>query len=193
MNPAAAFLVRAGTAATAEGLREALVDGDISDVALLRSALQAGVRAADQPSPADVDEGRGVVDVLTIDGREAIGSRYAAKRYPGELLPPEAREIAPDGVPFKPNGCPDFSEWAEHEVQIEVTGNYYEDFRAANQAAGLGNSGRSPEGFTWHHVEDGTTMQLLPTELHSSVPHTGGRAVAAARGAGREVKMGATE
>jgi hypothetical protein len=28
--------------------------------------------------------------------------------------------------------------------------------------------------FTWHHKEDGQTMQLVPRDLHSSLPHIGG-------------------
>ncbi|MCC8399132.1 MAG: HNH endonuclease [Rickettsia endosymbiont of Platyusa sonomae] len=30
---------------------------------------------------------------------------------------------------------------------------------------------------TWHHVEDGKTMQLVPEELHIKVRHTGGAAL----------------
>lgn len=29
-------------------------------------------------------------------------------------------------------------------------------------------------GYTWHHVEDGKTMILIPTELHKAYQHTGG-------------------
>jgi len=45
------------------------------------------------------------------------------------------------------------------------------DFAAANEAAGLEST---PEGFTWHHVEDGTTMQLVPSDIHAATGHTGG-------------------
>ncbi|MFR3730496.1 HNH endonuclease [Lacrimispora sp.] len=41
----------------------------------------------------------------------------------------------------------------------------------ANQTAGYKST---PKGFTWHHVEDGKTMMLVPTDLHSAVRHTGG-------------------
>lgn len=33
---------------------------------------------------------------------------------------------------------------------------------------------RLNEGFTWHHRENGVTMQMVPTELHASIPHMGG-------------------
>ena len=29
-------------------------------------------------------------------------------------------------------------------------------------------------GYTWHHVEDGRTMILIPTDLHDAYRHTGG-------------------
>lgn len=32
----------------------------------------------------------------------------------------------------------------------------------------------TPAGYTWHHVEDGRTMLLVPSDLHSAVRHTGG-------------------
>lgn len=35
----------------------------------------------------------------------------------------------------------------------------------------------SYKGYTWHHVEDGRTMQLIPQRLHNAVRHTGGCAI----------------
>jgi len=29
----------------------------------------------------------------------------------------------------------------------------------------------------WHHVEDTRTLQLIPTDLHRVVRHTGGQAI----------------
>ena len=43
--------------------------------------------------------------------------------------------------------------------------------QAANEAAGLA---RTPEGYTWHHHQDGKTMLLVPSNLHGAVRHTGG-------------------
>ena len=34
-----------------------------------------------------------------------------------------------------------------------------------------------PDGYVWHHVENGRTMQLIPREIHNAVRHTGGAAV----------------
>lgn len=75
------------------------------------------------------------------------------------------------GVPFDKNGFPDFSKVCKAEVKIAQTGTRAGDFRLANKAAGLE---RTPEGYTWHHHQDGTTMQLVPRDIHAQTGHTGG-------------------
>ena len=57
-------------------------------------------------------------------------------------------------------------------VRIELTGSMRADESLANNAAKLEET---PEGYTWHHVEDEGTMMLVPTDLHHTVSHTGGR------------------
>lgn len=76
-------------------------------------------------------------------------------------------------VPFK-DGYPDFSEYAEKSVDIKMTGIDYHDFKNANAAAGLDET---PEGMVWHHHQNGTTMELLPKDLHNNTPHVGGRSI----------------
>ena len=44
----------------------------------------------------------------------------------------------------------------------------------ANRNAGLEST---PEGYTWHHKEDGKTMQLVPTDMHRSFQHSGGAVI----------------
>jgi hypothetical protein len=75
-------------------------------------------------------------------------------------------------VTFK-NGYPDFSPHATHRVEIEMTGKGV-DFDAANRAAGLE---KTPKGMTWHHNEDGVTMELVPSKLNNNVPHDGGASI----------------
>lgn len=38
-------------------------------------------------------------------------------------------------------------------------------------------NGDRPSGYTWHHNEKQGRMQLVPTDVHSRTPHTGGRSV----------------
>jgi hypothetical protein len=77
------------------------------------------------------------------------------------------------GVPFDLDGYPDFRATGvvRVEVKITYTGSRMGDYAAANKAAGLRET---PKGMTWHHHQDGTTMQLVPTDIHAKTGHTGG-------------------
>lgn len=102
------------------------------------------------------------VPIKKIGGRNPINSKYAGQNYTS-------------GVKFKDTGFPDFKHYTQAEVNIKgLTGNYAKDSAIANKAMGYPST---PKGYVWHHVENGTTMQLIPRELHNNVPHTGGAAV----------------
>lgn len=80
------------------------------------------------------------------------------------------------------DGFPDFSEFADKTVKIDMdlAGNRAKDFKAADEAVreALGDpSWRRPSDMTWHHHEDGTTMQLVPSSVHDAAQHTGGVSV----------------
>ncbi|RYZ37802.1 MAG: HNH endonuclease [Myxococcaceae bacterium] len=77
------------------------------------------------------------------------------------------------GVPFDAEGYPDFKAAGvvKVEVKLEYTGSRSGDFAAANKAAGLRET---PKGMTWHHHQDRTTLQLVPTAIHARTGHTGG-------------------
>lgn len=98
-----------------------------------------------------------------------------------------SRWTSGDGVSIDyKNGYPDFStsrpRSLEGEVKIKMTGDDNADFKAARDAMRKklgddkwpGGNRKAPEGFTWHHSEDGTTMELVSTAVHDKVPHTGG-------------------
>lgn len=74
------------------------------------------------------------------------------------------------GIPFDAGGFPDFSSVAKHTVDIQFTGNSGRDFALANKAAGLAST---PKDYTWHHHQNGTTMQLVPRDIHRKTGHTG--------------------
>jgi hypothetical protein len=84
-----------------------------------------------------------------------------------------AGKVHPEtGVPFKETGFPDFSIYATKRVEVDgLVGDVRNDFAAATKAAGLE---RVPSGYTWHHVEDGRTMELVPKDIHRATGHTGG-------------------
>jgi len=67
------------------------------------------------------------------------------------------------------------------EIELSKTIDRDKDFSSARQAMAekLGlNEFEEPRHWTWHHREDGMTMQLVPTELHNNMPHTGGVSIA---------------
>ncbi|HWO21178.1 MAG TPA: HNH endonuclease [Kofleriaceae bacterium] len=111
-----------------------------------------------------------------IAGRLPQNHQLAGKQFPADRISPKYRS---KGVRFTPEGYPDFSPHAKQlpngrsHVEIEFTGSRSADEAAANAKAGLSST---PRDHTWHHVEDGKTMILVPTALHRAVNHTGGTA-----------------
>ena len=77
-------------------------------------------------------------------------------------------------IPFDEDGFPDFSSVTKKEVKIKYTGDRGTDIAAANEAA---RYEETPNGYTWHHHQDGVTMQLVPKDVHSKTAHTGGFAL----------------
>jgi hypothetical protein len=135
-------------------------------------------------------------------GNDKGSSKPKQKRKPRQPREYEKKVVNEDGsvtytlktkdgnlvdVTYSREGYPDFSKYkydgglGKSEVKIEVTGNNTTDFKRANEAAGFGDKAYShPDGYTWHHNQDGTTMELVRTDVHSASPHTGG--ASAARG-----------
>ncbi len=75
----------------------------------------------------------------------------------------------------KRTGFPDFSPYAKAAVSIDgLNGVMDHDERLANRQVGFK---ATPKGYTWHHLHDGTSMFLIPFDLHQAVAHTGGRGV----------------
>lgn len=69
------------------------------------------------------------------------------------------------------DGYPDFSPHERQHVDIDMKGNRTSDFTEANKKAPKGQ--KLPEN-TWHHNENGTTMQEVPTDIHRRFTHRGG-------------------
>jgi hypothetical protein len=123
---------------------------------------------------------------------------WKGKRGDGEWTPPDPAKIdnpkeakrlkklinATDGKPIKYNdGYPDFSGFiCKHKgdpvkVEVEMVGDPT-DFTRANNAMKKKYPGwKQPKDTTWHHKEDGVTMELVPYDIHGNVPHTGGASI----------------
>lgn len=117
--------------------------------------------------------------------RKPINCKYRGQTFPYDAIkdPKKREEIKkkyPDGVKFNDEGFPDFSPYVHDgkDLRIELGPNRNVDFARADQAAGYNSSNPRPDGYTWHHHEDPGRMQLVPTDLHGAVKHTGGIAVA---------------
>ena len=106
-------------------------------------------------------------------GRYPANYRWAGKVYKGKMWTPELAKNYPNGVRFNRSGFPDFGPYAIKTVRFKkgFTGDRGVDDAAANRLF------KAPKGYTWHHHQDGHTMQLIPTDLHDAIRHGGGVAV----------------
>ncbi|CAM2064450.1 HNH endonuclease [Sulfidibacter corallicola] len=105
-------------------------------------------------------------------GKWVEGTPGNGKWMPDKNTPEGKKILAVTGgepIPYK-DGYPDFSKWSKESVPIEMTGDNTLDFAQANMAADFPDT----TGHTWHHHQDGTTMQLIPSDLHNNMPHSGG-------------------
>ena len=88
------------------------------------------------------------------------------------------------------DGYPDFSPYYHptvKPVKIKVSNptDRPQDYRLANEAAGLNKNSKPPvptlkeppEGYIWHHLEDGETMALVEEDIHIEFRHAGGVSV----------------
>ena len=89
-------------------------------------------------------------------------------------------------VKYSKDGYADFSPYAHPDhskpVKINMIGDDYYDFKAANEAIGL-KGAKAPKGYTWHHMEDGQHMLLVRSDVHNNFPHTGGASITRNNGA----------
>jgi hypothetical protein len=90
-------------------------------------------------------------------------------------------KMYPNGVPFTKEGFPDFSKVAAKNsdgtpILINIgtlTGDSQKDINIAETIfQEMGNKWEA--GYTWHHVENTTTLLRVPTNIHQLVDHTGG-------------------
>jgi hypothetical protein len=168
----------------AERSRDAFARGDILG-GLFYGALASPFGRYGKPLKEGIEEGaehvvkqgaKGITDERSLEiARQADeqGVSLINRRYAGQTHPET-------GVPFRESGFPDFSRHADEAaakfnkpttVEVEgITGNRPKDFVLANKAAGFD---RTPSGYTWHHVEDCRTMQLVPADIHYDTRHTG--------------------
>lgn len=100
----------------------------------------------------------------------------------GEIL--DQYEV--DKIPFN-DGEPDFSEVSKATVKVEdFSSDRDANFDQADEKLAQEwkcepeeiTVWRKENKYTWHECRDCETMQLVPTEVHGNIPHSGGVAVA---------------
>jgi RHS repeat-associated protein len=74
-------------------------------------------------------------------------------------------------VPYT-NGYPDFAAGGHVKASVEIDqkGNYTSDYKDATDA----NGGTKPDNTTWHHHENGKTMEAVDSKIHHRFRHRGG-------------------
>lgn len=131
-------------------------------------------------------QAEGITAIEPVNGKMPINWKFAGQRCSidtdvlKQLIQdlPQFKDELISGVYFKDSGYPDFSPFvyvtedgAKAQKWITLTGDRDKDFAAANSLMGWK---KEPKGWTWHHNEEAGFMQLIPSELHSEVKHTGG-------------------
>nr|WP_297382682.1 HNH endonuclease [uncultured Roseateles sp.] len=95
-------------------------------------------------------------DKATLGGKPVVASNVEIPHMNGSQ--------GPDGADFKA---------AAEEMRKSSGNKHWPGANATDSQAGQS----VPDGYTWHHKEDGVTMQLIPKEAHTGVSHTGGASI----------------
>lgn len=148
-------------AETGEGMNvDGLKDTPITELQTIRSDL-----AGKEHSETGIRYEEKVVDLG--DG-EIYKGVFPEFETPFEVMLDENQYLESDGRQFR---------HANGELQIAISEN--------PELAGQFNpeqleqiaSGRTPDGYVWHHSETPGVLQLVDKEIHELTRHTGGRAI----------------
>jgi hypothetical protein len=121
-----------------------------------------------------------------INARYPINGDLAGQKYPLYKLPEDLQVKYPDSVMIDERGFVRFEPYSIRTIKSkELIGDHDKDFQLADRIAGYETR---PKEYTWHHVEDGETMVLVPKDLHKAIRHTGGAAIIRATQGGENGK-----
>ena len=184
-TPIAVFF--AGTAETAGAAKNAI------SMAKMGTVLGGAMGAVSSYMESDADWGQTLYGTLegaadgfrwgAVFGAVSGGAQSWLSEMPKSVtkLFPEGSEQAkkyPKGIRFDSKGYPRFEPYKIAQAKFELptpegvlkgtclSGQYARDAKLANKLCGYAST---PQGYVWHHVEDMTTMILVPQDLHSVV------------------------
>ena len=114
------------------------------------------------------------------EGGEVYDLKHKGLAYRMEIVQADG-SLIDAVVVYNSQGLVDLTPYAIAEVKIgPLQATRKQDFRAANvkieREKKFGDE--SPEGYTWHHADASGTMQLIPTSVHQTFTHRGGRSLA---------------
>jgi hypothetical protein len=123
----------------------------------------------------------GLARARKVIGRERWSNSTMAGKVYFDRLSDDLKGRYPDGVRFSYEGFPIFDPHATKTVTLKegFGPSRTSDFKKANQISGLS---KTPDGYTWHHKEDGHTLLLVDKDLHRDVRHWGGVSISKALG-----------
>lgn len=97
-------------------------------------------------------------------------------------------KLYPDGVPFTKEGYPDFSKVAFKDkngqtLRINIGTLSGDSQKDINTAETLFQKMGYPweSGYTWHHIENSTTLIRVPSAVHQLIDHAGGMSTLVAK------------
>lgn len=181
-----AIKVQSGSSNFAKSIKEVVAsEGDLAYVGV--GDTKVGLKAVPKEA-----ENLNLARKAYPDTVEKINNRYpsngdlAGQKYPLNKLPEHIQQKYPDSVIVDERGFIRFEPYTHidevgrvYKVELDsLSGDNKLDFKKANKAMGVEGT---PDGCTWHHVEDTKTLIAIPSDLHDAIRHTGGRAVQKAK------------
>ncbi len=181
-------------------IKEAEPSGKISPTKV-ESSVQQGVEGANNRKlqliggkPPRNSEFAGKNYSLDVDKNPILKNRLEAMKPKQRRIREQKLKLLaekyPEGVNFTEKGFANFNphvlkhNGAKVEVDIQrlnpdplsgTSGSQLDMNNANELMRALDSNWKQPAGTTWHHIENTTKLQLLPTDLHSVVGHSGGR------------------
>ncbi|MFD5869437.1 HNH endonuclease [Corynebacterium sp. NPDC060344] len=127
--------------------------------------------------------------VAKVNGRYPINAKYAGAnwKFGNEGQIPDHILETYGNIAFTEKGFPIFTphvwkikkggKMIPADVVVELGHSPRVDIKNADKIMGIDLEYRQKHKLTWHHHEDTGRMQMIPTELHREVKHTGGASI----------------
>ncbi|MGB9752877.1 HNH endonuclease [Roseiflexus castenholzii] len=195
---AAGYATKAGTAGRAVDV--------LGDAGRVMNRIDNAARVANRIDDAGRIANR-IDDASDVAKGNAV-SGAATRLSPSQLrhLRRQAGTVARTGVPYDDLGFPIFDSFFDFDIPPHLIGPGISDTQqmstatralremldadpgiarkiglTAEQLEAIRQSRPRIPGFTWHHHQDGRTLQLVDRSIHAATPHIGGRAVTGSR------------